>query len=60
MPLLPEGLTLAECIRVLDTAGNNELLPELRQEENALYDTSVKLQSAVLESPDNIPLAKLG
>ena len=60
VPLLPEGLTLAECIRVLDTAGNNELLPELKQEENALYDTSVKLQSAVLESPDNIPLAKLG
>ena len=59
VPLLPENLTLAECIRVLDTAGNNELLPELRQEENTLYDTSVKLQSAVLESPDNLPLAKL-
>lgn len=59
VPLLPETLTLAECIRVLDTAGNNELLPELRQEENQLYDTSVKLQSAVLQSPDNLPLAKL-
>ena len=59
VPLQPENLTLAECIRALDTAGNNELLPELRQEENVLYDTSVKLQEAVLRSPDNLPLAKL-
>ena len=58
-PFLPESLTIAECMRRLDTAGNNELLPELRQEENTLYDASVKLQSAVLQSPDNLPLAKL-
>ncbi|MBQ6352010.1 MAG: YihY/virulence factor BrkB family protein [Lentisphaeria bacterium] len=56
-PLLPESLTIAECVNRLDEAGDNDLSPRLRQETGALFAATERLRDAVLTSSDNLRLA---
>lgn len=59
VPLRPETLTVAECVQILDAAGDDELNPEIRQDEPGLYEAAAKLQEAALGSPENLPLSGL-
>ncbi len=59
VPLHPGELTVAECIEVLDTAGDDEINPSIRRDEAKLFAVVNKLQEAALKSPDNPPLAEL-
>ena len=56
-PLLPESLTVAECFRRLNAAGDDELSPLLQKEMGELLTATERLQDAALTSPDNLRLA---
>ena len=58
-PCLPESLTIAECIGRLDTAGDDDMNPTLRESEGELFAASTRLLDAALNSPDNLRLAAM-
>ena len=59
VPLRPETLTLAGCVQMLDSAGDDGLNPAVKKDETELYEAATKLQDAALKSPDNLPLTEL-
>ncbi len=59
-PLLPDSLTVAECVRRLNSAGDDELNPLLQEEAGGLFAVTERLQDAALASPENLRLVETG
>ena len=60
VPLQPGDLTIAGCLQLLDASGEEPPLRELRAEEAELLAAEDKLRNAILSSPENTPLVKVG
>ena len=60
VPLQPDTLTIAGCVRMLDESGDDELTPEIREDAAALFAAEAKVRDSALCCPDDLPLAKLG